>query len=223
MKSTGCVFEGKRYISPLGSAAPPTGLPDVTRFANNGAFANETRTQLPSGLWVENFNSNGYANCGSGRSPNFTSNSFSISAWISSAGLGAACYVICQGKTDVDGWGFFVFVNNLSFRLNQSGSHTDISAVNGFAFGRWQHTCVTRTGNTGQFYNNGAPITTIGGGALVDAVSVNGGNNLLIGIEDGLVTNGWIGSVALSKVFNFAISPEQINRIYESERGLFGV
>lgn len=224
-KTSGLVFAGKRYWSPPGSAAPPVGLPDVSRWANPGAFTNHTHYhQLPSGAWYMDLDGDDYVQCpaATSRQLNFTSESFTLLAWCRGT-LAAACYIMGQGDTDHDGWGFFVWVNNLSFRLNQALGHTDISAVNGFASGAWQLVGVTRNGNTGQFYTNGAPVVTIGGGGLVDAVSVAGGNKFLIGIDDNELTGTWPGSMGWHRVWNYELTPDEMARIWVAERGFFGV
>jgi|TARA_Y100000310_G_scaffold16579_1_gene16523 hypothetical protein len=52
----GIVFEAKRYWSPVGKAAPPDSLPDVSRFGNDGTFTTAPDwVQLSSGLWVMDF------------------------------------------------------------------------------------------------------------------------------------------------------------------------
>ena len=58
-KYKGCVFEGFSPRAPLGAVAPADALPDMSRYGNDGVFgggaAAPTWTQLPSGLWVLEF------------------------------------------------------------------------------------------------------------------------------------------------------------------------
>ena len=226
-KSSGLVLAGKRYWSPPGSAAPAVGLPDVSRWKSDGTFTNHVAwAQLPTGVWYMTFDGvDDYVQSPAAGSQqmNFTSESFTLLAWCYSPGLGAACYIMGQGATDVDGWGLFCFVNTLSLRLNQAAGHTDISAVDAFASGAWQLVGVTRAGNTGQFYINGAPVATVGGGGLVDAVSVAGGNKFLLGIADNELTNAWLGYKTWHRVVNYAMTPDEMARIWIAEHGFFGV
>ncbi|MFH1031136.1 MAG: LamG-like jellyroll fold domain-containing protein [Chloroflexota bacterium] len=191
-----------------------------------GTFAGVTQSRLPTGVWHQTYS--GVNSCTqfpalSSRQCNFTSESFTVAVWIFLPNSVSANYVILQGATDVDGWGMFIFANNLSLRLNQAAGHTDISAVNGIAFGRWQLIGVTRAGNTGQFYNNGAPITTIGGGGLANAVSCNGGNKLLLGIDNDETSNEITGFMQGHRIIRKSLSDEEMAKMFESERRLFGV
>jgi hypothetical protein len=220
----GVLFQAKAYNETIAPSTVTWGdLP--TRYNMNQTLTNIVWSQLPSKMWTAAFNSNSYGQVAalSSKQLNFTSDSFTILTWMYASVISSAQYIVCQGATDADGWGFFVFTNNLSLRLNQAAAHTDISAVNGFYFNRWQQVGVTRTGNTGQFYNNGVAITTIGGGGLTNAVSVNGGNKFLVGIADGEVLNGLTASLCMPKIWNYTLTGAEINRCWESERRFFGV
>lgn len=223
-KTRGLVFEGERYV---GSPAPLVGLPDKSRWGSNGTFTNHAAwTQRSTSIWTVALDGgDDYVQvpAASSKQLNFTSEDFTLMCWAYSPGMVAACYIMGQGATDVDGWGLFCFVNNLSLRLNQAAGHTDISAVNGFADDLWQLVAVTRTGNTGQFYCQGVAIATIGGGGLADAVSVAGGNKLLFGIADNELTNAWDGSLEKPRAFSYALSAAEHYSYFEAERRWFGI
>ena len=59
-----CVLDLKRYWAPYGSVAPPLGWADDSRYGNDmvdGVGAAEPDwLQLPSGLWVKEFDGNDY-------------------------------------------------------------------------------------------------------------------------------------------------------------------
>ncbi|MDD5060869.1 MAG: hypothetical protein PHN44_01115 [Candidatus Marinimicrobia bacterium] len=214
-------------ISNNDTPVPPAYLQDGSRYRMAGTFNSITQARLATGVWTHAFNSGSpsfieFAAADS-RQCNFTSEDFTVALWALSGSFGAAMYFIGQGVTDTDGWGFFIFMNTLSFRLNQAAGHTDISAVDAFRFGRWQLIGVTRAGNTGQFYVNGAPVTTIGGGGLVDAVSCNGGNKVLIGINDNEATNAWDGSLVGYGIIEKSLSAGEMAKMFENERRYFGV
>ncbi len=105
----------------------------------------------------------------------------------------AARHIMNQGVVDVDGWQWFVFGNNISFRLNRGGAHSDISAVGVFTDSVPLILHVTRAGAVGQFFVNGLPVTTIG--TLVNAVSCAGGNKLLVGVQNDEATQAWNGII----------------------------
>ncbi len=155
---------------------------------------------------------------------NFTTEDFTLMACVNGT-TPAASMILNQGVVDVDGWEFFVFNNNISFRLNQGGAHTDISAVNAFTQSVPQIVAVVRSGATGQIYVNGLPVTTAG--ALTDAVSCAGGNKLLVGVQDNETTNGWNGIIyggdCSPKIWNVILTDAEVLAITNSIRHWLGV
>jgi len=225
MSVTAEMFRSRVSRSVLTEVEPPASLEDMSRWRDVGTFTNITRTGLPSGISSLDFAGNSFIEVPAADSTqvNFTSESFSVLVWVKIELAGHAMRIVGQDSTDIDGWTFFIWINTLSFRLNQGGGHTDISAVNGVAESRWQLVGVTRAGNTGQFYNNGQAIATIGGGGLVDAVSVAGGRKLLFGINNNEVSDGFHGSQWKPRIIGESYSPAKMWRVYEEERGYFGL
>jgi len=200
----------------------PVSLEDKSRYANNGTHNNITLSRMASGLWVRNFDgTNSYVNCGAATQANFTNDSFTLMGWLYATDIGAAHMVMCQGVTDVDGWQFFIFTNNVSARTCQGGSHSDVSAVGVFNLFRWTFVVLTRVGVTGQFYVNGSAVTTIG--AFADAVSVVGGNELHIGCQNNVILNMWYGSLSGLRIYKCAVPADQVYRTWESERRWYGL
>jgi hypothetical protein len=201
------------------STVPLTGSVESSRYRTVGIYTAIGQTKL-NDFYVDEF-TGGFIQYVSAPQCEVTGD-ISVIVWIYCTGLAAAAYIIGQGETDVSGWGFFAFVNNLSFRLNQGGSHTDISAVNGLAFNRWQMLSVTRAGNTGQFYSNGSPITTIGGGGLADPIRSTG-KKLLIGINDNEITQKFAGLISRPRIFSESLRADYIARAFEAEKRFYGL
>jgi hypothetical protein len=158
---------------------------------------------------------------------NFATEDFTLLAWVNNPLLGGAQLILNQGVVNVDGWEFFLFGSTLSFRLNQAGGHTDISAINALAASTWQLVAVTRSGATGQFYVNGLPIPTLGSGTLADAVSCAGGNKLLVGTQNNEVSNFFDGSIGGGgcgpRIWGRALTAAEIAEVFACERHWFGV
>ena len=156
---------------------------------------------------------------------NFTNGDFTLLLWINTPTGAGAELLLNQGVVDVDGWEFFTFGTTLSFRLNQGGAHTDVSAVAALTPSVWQLVALTRVGAVGQFYVNGAPVTTIG--ALADAVSCAGGNKLLVGVQDNEATNFYTGIIGGGgcgpRIWNRALSAAEIAEVFACERHFLGV
>ena len=173
---------------------------------------------------------NDYLECGAAASAdlNVTTEDMTCLMWINPVIGASAALLLNQGVVDVDGFEFFLFTTNLSFRLNQGGDHTDISAVGCLTAGVWQLVSVTRSGANGQFYINGQPVATLGSGGLADAVSCAGGNKLLVGIQNdevSLLYGGLIGGGLRGPRiwFGKALAAAEEARIFEYERHWFGV
>jgi hypothetical protein len=183
-------------------------------------------TSLPSGFPCLSFDSTNpdYLACPAADSAdlNFTSEDFTLAAWLYSAGTISSDYIFSQGFTDTDGWTWYIFTTNIALRTNQAGSHTDISSVDGFVNSVWQLAAVTRSGASGQFYRNGEPIITSLGTGLLDPVSCAGGNIMYIS-SGNLISNGWKGYIALPRIWNRELSDLEMYSMFEVERHWFGV
>ena len=183
---------------------------------------------LPNGLpyFLANAGNPDFIECPGANSAdvNFTNGDFTLFACVNGNPAGAGL-VLNQGVVDVDGWEFFTFGANLSFRLNQAGAHTDISAVGAFTQLVPQAIAVVRHGAAGQFFVNGLPVTTIG--ALTDAISCAGGNKLLVGVQNDEVNNGWNGIIyggeCSPKAWNRALSTVEMKELFDSIRHWLGV
>jgi len=154
---------------------------------------------------------------------NFTSEDFTLLAW---------CYVdlaattsdmiMCQSEVDVCGWEFYAYHDTLSINLrcNQLGSRTGIGAAGCYAKGEWFLAGVTRKGNTGQFYVNGLPVTTLG--TLLDPVSAAGGQRLLIG-RQWTDSNHWKGMMRHHRAWVRDIGAGAMASIWAAEHAAHGV
>lgn len=223
MLTRGLVFGSE--ISTVYSPAIAT-TKDRSRYKSDCTNNDITYARHKNGQWyhVLNGGSSYYYRAGADSLQcNFSYHSFTISTWIYTPGGIAAAYIVGQGVTDVDGWGFFLFTNNISLRLNQAAAHTDISTVGTLAYDKWQLIGVTRNGNEGQFYVDGEAVATMGGGSLADAVSVAGGNDLVIGVNDNKTTQDFEGYLFSLRIFNRELSPAEILKIYNAEKWMFGL
>lgn len=156
---------------------------------------------------------------------NFTSGNFSMAAWIYSSLGGGAEMILNQGTVDVDGFEFFAFGTTLSFRLNQAGAHTDISAVNAIVANTWQLVGLSRFGANGAFIVNGVGKATAG--TLTNAISCAGSKKLLVGVQDNEATNFFGGYIAggpcSPKIWNRSLPTAEWLQLYESGRHWLGI
>lgn len=196
---------------------------DVSGNQNHGACTNVTWTQLASGVWRNVFNgASSEIDCGLGTSLNITGDwSLALWAWHNAA-MGNGVVV---SKDNVSGVG-------RSWNLD-----TQTNAPRIYVF--------SATGN-----QNCQATTVINNGVPHFIVATSDGANLNLYIDGGseIVSNAWngglypavasktyigrrhhatpvwyLGSLALPRIFNRALSAQEIKQIYSSERDLFGV
>ncbi|MBA7681802.1 hypothetical protein ES703_90142 [subsurface metagenome] len=184
--------------------------------------------QMPSGLpHIRLDGAADYLQCPAALSAdlNFTSEDFTLLAWVFNNGPSGSDMIMCQGHYEVDGFEFYVADNlNIALRTNQTpAAHTGINAVGAFTPSEWQLIGVTRHGTSGQFYVQGVPVDTLLNGGLTDPTDVAGGNKLLIGVQDGEISNFWEGDITLPRIWNRQLSAEEMLQIFSIERHWFNV
>ncbi len=202
---------------------------DVSRYHQECALTHApVWTQLASGIWVLAYDgANDYLQCPAAESTalNFTTEDFTLLAWVyAGPTAGAADMIMCQSQIDVCGWEFYAFHDTLSLNLrtNQAGSHTGIGAAGCYTRSQWFLAGVTRKGATGQFYVNGNPVTTLGGGGLLGPVSAAGTQRLLIG-RQWVASNYWEGMIGRVRAWARDIGGPDMMSIWDQEHALYGV
>jgi hypothetical protein len=213
MKNTGLVFGAAPIVSPPGSAAPPSILKDQSRYKNDGTFTNVTWSQLPSGLWVMNFNgATSKVTITNSDSNRKLTTKLSVVIWalISAAGRQVFLYkaqgaLIQYGLEVSTGW-----------RSELPASWTTAGAVS--SLGRWRFFCGTFDSSLGSD-NAKIFVNATQTGQATSAVALTSTTyNITLGEWAGFYLTG---SLALPRIFNYALSADQISRIYEAERRWF--
>ncbi len=191
-------------------------LYDRSRFANNGVMANVTWVQLPSGLWVMEFN-------GTSSKVNFNApvslQNFATKTvvfwYYAGAFTGTSREVIDFGYSL--GTGDVVLLaygaNTVPLLLLSDGLATVL-----FAHGvnTWTQICYSYDGTTILYAKNGVVFDTDAQtGTMACAAAFLGGR--------GGTSKWYDGNLALLKVLRYALTPGQILQRYEATRSLFGV
>lgn len=202
-----------------------TGLPgagtiiyDRSPYGNNGTGTDITWIRLPSGMWVINFNGTSSL-CGLSptQSLDLTKN-FSIVVW--------AKPEIIAGKHRNLVWKFgsYDFYINVVTGLLQGdiydGAYQTVSSNTIVNIGYWYMFVFTYDAANLKVYSQGildCVPTAIVSAANITANGISIGANASVG---DIYFNGYMGKV---RFLNYALTAKQINKIYESERRLFGV
>jgi hypothetical protein len=188
-----------------------------------------TWTALPSGRQVLSYGGLAdYLQCPAADSValNFVAEDWTMLAWIKgSVAAGSADMIFCQGAVDVCGWEYYIFWDNgtIALRTNQAGAHTGISAVGAVVTDVWALVGVTRQGAAGQFYVNGAPVTTILNGGLTNPVSAAGGRKFFIGVGTTEVANHWNGYIGEKRIYSRALTAAEMALLFIQSKGDYGL
>jgi hypothetical protein len=230
-KSTSEIFRVKYPRTPFGMAAPATGIADASRSQQNGTFVNSVSwVQEPSGIWVNNFTSGltDYVSVGTIAKMSMGLGDQSVCLWfkMTETGFVAARYlIVCGAASGTPG--------TPGFRIIAASSN---SIQIGFCDGTLVR--IMPIMSTINFYDSKYHLLSVvfdrnvQGYLYVDGiVSVspcditpqqgNILNELILTI--GLVITSMYGRIGGVRVINRVLTPDEINRIYASERSLYGV
>lgn len=208
-------------------------LLDHSRYGNDGAMTDITWAQLPSGLWVPNFNgTSSIVNCGNAANlanlPALTA-----IAWINppTAGENTLGHIVHKavGVGPTAGWVFMLLGVGGAIRFKVNFVTQDLRKVSVAAtivFSSWQQVAVTWGGSDNHagshIYRNGAEViydaSLNGVGARVDDVA----SNLNIG-NDSTSVRTFDGFIGMVQIYNYALTPAQVRSRYSATRRLFGV
>lgn len=225
MASTGYVFKARRY---KGSAEPPaTVLEDESRYGSDGAFqasGHPDWVQLPSGLWVLDFDSGtpDYVTILNAENQlDFTNEDFSGVAWIHSTSLVASNMVFCRGRANVNGWYWEISAaGRNSFSTNGAGIIQTYSAASQIVVGTWYLVGFSRDGAAVKVYRNGVDHTDTAG---THADPITSGYNATVGIYYDLTTTPFEGKMPPPRFSKRALSAGEHKQIFEAERHWFGI
>lgn len=235
MKTSGVVFSGKRYF---GSAAPPVGLPDVSRFKTDMVFralGEPAWTRQPSGIWSMAFDqTDDY--CRAATAPNlyFGLDSFSIAVWAKAAvkTTGAAWEqqtMVCLNPNNSVFYCIGRDMNQVRMYLRDSAANSDDwrsdFAISSGIFHHYVWT-VDRVADVGRSYFDG--VESAGSPRNIAAITANlgwtaGNNAHLGGAGDGAGGEIINGEIIPPLIVRYVLTPLQVARVFESERRWFGV
>ena len=223
----GLVFAERKHI---GDTAPTT-FEDTSRFGNDGIETAITKVQLPSGLWVSEFN---------GISSIVTiadNSSFDIKTqvtaliWANITDITLSHSTLISRYNTVGNLRDWVFTKShgngkiaVYFGDPANGSFEGNIITNDNILSNGIYFLIGFTFNVGTVivYANGVAVgATVEAGAIPSLLY-----NPTVNTAVGAYANStvlWTGNLVLSRIYNRALSPVEIADLFESERHLFGV
>ncbi|KKK74040.1 hypothetical protein LCGC14_2887740, partial [marine sediment metagenome] len=177
-------------------------------------------TQLPSGLWVLNFDGDDYIEVPAAATQlNFTTSAFTILYWLNMANLASAPIVFIRGLFGTDGYYTEVRAGGeIRFSTHQAAGANQISSSGAgeIVTGSWCCVTVTRSGADAKIYKNGNDLGIVSATHIDPATS---SRSAKIGIYDDLASNpfddGTIGEVS---IYNRALSFGEIRHLYQQTK-----
>jgi sialidase-1 len=158
-----------------------------------------------------------HAEVASGQALAFGIGDFTASLWVKPEQWSEKMSLLWYGDVGDGASGWFLRAQSYSrifFRTGGDGFQ-NLAATNAdsLALGRWTHVAVTRQGHEMVIFNDGRAATRKWTNAIHN---VNGQNVLTIG-KSGAGGNGsWSGLIDDVRLYNYALSPDEIQRIYET-------
>ena len=156
----------------------------------------------------------------------FTTNSFSLHAWVRTDQVGSTRFIMGKGDSIAinGGVGYSMYLGNLGtdwlFGVWDGTGNNSAGSDNYVEVGKWVNLCGVYSAeeNRHQMYANGELISTQT--RTVDSISTT--NNLFIGAgQQGL--GQWDGHIAYSSIYNRALSTSEIQQNYNALKGRFGL
>lgn len=154
----------------------------------------------------------------------FVAGDFTLAAWVCVGDLTANRMVICRGFLDTDGYYFAVLIDGSIFFITNQAVPTPNqitqSAAGEIVINIWYLVGVSRDGASARVYKNGLDVTDVAG---VHINPVTSARELHIGIYDNEVGSPFSGNMWNPRIWSRSLSADDWRKMWEMERGLFGV
>lgn len=223
MKSTGLVFEMRRYVG--GDAPPLTVLEDASRYGSDGAFqasGHPLWVKNPAGLWELDFNPNTpdyIVIPASATQLDFTSGDFSIIWRVKIDSLADHRNLFEKGQYPIDGYMTRINTNGSWYfwTCQADANQATLTATGAFVTDTCYTVGMSRVGATITLFRNGVDITS-GYGIHINPDSAIA-KTARVGIRYDFVTNPLDGKLSYLGIWSRALPAEEhAARHYELSR-----
>ncbi len=232
--TSGALFRGKRHWSPFGSGAPPDGLQDESRYHSHLDFAAGAAApawvQRPSGAWVLEYDGTAdymLASNATTRQMDVITQKYTILCWVHWKDTTQSEILLGRYQLDVEGWEIYLTftggVYSLTQRHHHAGTIVDANPRSASFSEGWDE---DTTWHMAVVYNgNGTDCTHYRNGVSLAITSSTGGirdpepcaDELLAGIRYTKDANWYWGWHSPFLMVDYAMSQDEINKIYHSE------
>lgn len=236
MRSTGLMFKSRDYIGPV--EPPATVLEDESRWGNNGTFLaadNPDWVQLPSGLWVMDFDGSDHVDITDSLTPMASNKTGTWLICVKPDDATPATYEALISFGDTDANEFIVLSVHPDGYLNAAcnaggaGKWTLLTSAVAFSNNTWALVGITHNGIQPTLYVNGvAPAQSFSAEAdkTVWFAGATGLDNGFLGKVSSYNAPNQVylnGCLVCFKMYNYVLPAEVMAAIFQAERHWFGV
>ena len=159
---------------------------------------------------------NAYLDCGNDPSLDITG-AITIEAWVKPTSMASIKYLIDKQQSDHKGYFIYHLADGTLFVGYPDGSNwNELGSIGGLTVGKWTHIVATHNGSQQRIYIDGvldkSRDQTI---SLVDSTT-----NLYIGKHIGSNSYCFNGAIDEVRIYNRALSADEIKTHYQSEEGV---
>lgn len=196
-------------------------LLDRSVYANHGTISGAAWKRLPSGLPCLSFDGDDYVDCGARASLFLGTGDFSIVIWIKMSTSATHRTILSKGRVAANQmwFAYHATTHKIRFWIGGLGHNILFDVVSDDD--KWHQLAVVRNGGWGFVFQDSVSV----GGANADISDNVDTKRLTIGASDdyGIQGEYFIGSIALPRIYNRALSATEVLRHYTRERRQFGV
>lgn len=172
-----------------------------------------TSTPPKNGLSALSFDGNGdYVQIANDNSIDFTTEDFTLSAWIKPVNISNYPYIFHKGAWSTAGYMFQVYnTGMLYFGTNVAGDYNATQTATGLiTLNNWHYVTAVRNGTIGKIYVNGTDRTS--SSESISNLSSSSAYPLYVSVTGGTAFNGTIDE---PRIYNRALTQTEINDLYQ--------
>lgn len=201
-----------------------TGWTDLSNTGNNGVLTNGPTYSTLNGGNINFDGTNDTINCGSAPQIGSSLNALTVEVFLRTSVAGTK--LILENGTAFSSDTFYLAQENLTqftFLTHDGTGYDRADASVSYQTNTWYHLVgVWKSNVRNQLYINAVNVTTNPVGSGVRTTVQNGNTNLFIGSRAG-TSLYFSGDIPIVRVYNIALSSNQVLQNFNAQRGRFGI
>jgi len=215
--SDNCSDSGTYIVGTVSLDFGGTTWTDLSGLGNNGTLTNGPTFSAANMGSIVFDGSDDYVDCGNASSLSITIGS--VCVWFKKPHAGGYKGLVDKGRDNYGAWSLNVdeTSNKATFKARISGNNRQITASSDYGNNAWTYVCGVYDGTTLSIYQNGIISNSASYSGTIDTNSVS----VRIGAaNDGLYFGG---NVSNTKIYNRALTSQEISQNFNATRSRFGI